>query len=104
MIFLNIVSIVVLTARFFIPAGDFYRYLSVILVLAHSVGFLVFALIKRKMYRTQYSDKQKELHAEYEKLEVQKEKDEGVRADKEEARIVKRDAKRVRVAKEKLDK
>ena len=104
MIALNIVSIFVLTSRFFIPAGDLYRYLSVFMVLLHAIGFLAFAIIKRKMYRTQYSDKQKELHEKIEVLEDAQEKKAEVRVQKEEARVIKRDKKRVRVAKEKLDK
>lgn len=68
-IFLSIVTIFVLTSRFFIPASDLYRYISVSMVLLHAIGFLTFSLIKRAIYKQQYSTEQKSLHAKLDKIE-----------------------------------
>lgn len=69
MVLISLITIFVLSMRFFVPAGDLSRYLAVSLILLHSIGFLVFALIKRKMYQQQYSIKQKELHSKMATLE-----------------------------------
>jgi hypothetical protein len=68
-IVMDVISIIVLTLRFFIPEGPLLRYLIVGLIFMHSFSFLVFSFIKRTMYRQQYSEHQKNLHAKIEKLE-----------------------------------
>lgn len=66
---LSIISILVLSARFFVPEGQWARYYYLALILFHSFGFLTFSIIKRIMYKQQYSDKQKELHNKLAQLE-----------------------------------
>lgn len=52
---LSTVSVIVLSARFFIPVA-YIRYITVFLVLAHSIGFLILALILRSIYTSKYVD------------------------------------------------
>lgn len=41
---------------------EMYQYISIIVVFLHATGFLILSLIKRAMYRQQYSDYQKAIH------------------------------------------
>lgn len=64
---LGIVSIAVLGIRFFLE-GDAARYVTIVLVMAHAIGFLGFAVIGSLMYRQQYSEESKSLHKEIAKI------------------------------------
>lgn len=71
-IFLSVVSIIALSIPLVARGSEIARYISVTTVLLHSIGFLIFALIKRQIYREQYSTEQKEFHEEVAKLEDKK--------------------------------
>jgi hypothetical protein len=65
---LSVVSIIILTIPL-IVTNIMTRYITVFLVLIHSSGFLVFALIKSAMYHSQYSEQSKSDHQAIAKLE-----------------------------------
>ncbi len=89
-ILLSALSIIVLSLRFFID-GEVARYTIVSLVLLHSLGFLASSLITRKMYRQQYSEKQKLFHEKIDALERKEEtrKEHKVTYDKQDAIVEK---------------
>lgn len=66
---LAIVGATVLTLRYFVPDQETRMTITVMLVLAHSLGFLGMAVIGYKMYHQQYTDESKLLHAKLDKLE-----------------------------------
>lgn len=57
----GLVAIASLTSRFFI-SGDLARYVTVLLVLAFSLGFFTFTTIWVLMYKQQFTNTQKRLH------------------------------------------
>lgn len=66
---LSMISILALTSRYYLD-GVIVRYVTVALILLHSLGFLSFTLIQRAIYKSQYSERQKDLHEKIAKLET----------------------------------
>lgn len=68
---LCLISIVVLSARFFIN-GEFARYTISGLIFLYALGFIANALNWLAMYREQYTDENKQLHEKIDEIEHQK--------------------------------
>lgn len=67
-LFLSVLTIITLSLRF-IVSGDLARYMIVILILFYSIGFLYLSIIGARIWRTNYSAENKELHRRIDLLE-----------------------------------
>jgi ABC-type multidrug transport system fused ATPase/permease subunit len=59
---ISILTVITLSVRFFVSNTDIARVVSVILVLVHSMTFLYLSTIIYRIYNTQYTPEQKDLH------------------------------------------
>lgn len=62
LLILCVTSVAALSLRFFID-GEVAKYTTVVLVLIFALGLISLAINKVMMYREQYSDESKDLHA-----------------------------------------
>ena len=65
---IEVVSIFVLTARYFV-LGDIARYSIVILIVLHALGLLINTLTWRAIFQEQFSEHSIELHEKIEELD-----------------------------------
>lgn len=64
-----VASILALSGRFIFGVGDDARYVVSTMIIIHSIGFLVIALIHRGIYKGMFTPRQKKLHRQVAKME-----------------------------------
>lgn len=75
---IHVISIVVLTSRFFISDPDVARYFIASLILAHSMGLLTSSLNSWSVLRMSFSDENKKHHRMIATIEEKEAKKKGI--------------------------
>lgn len=73
-IVIDIVSIIALTSRYFINDPDISRYVIVTVIFLHAVGQFAKSVIDTKIYHSQYSPENTELHKIAAEIEARRHK------------------------------